>query len=72
MKFIEIPIAVRRLNVHAVGRLNDFENFITNAISNTIFVLKEWYIGVLISLLVFLFAAQPKEFFLKGLKKLKQ
>jgi hypothetical protein len=33
---------------------------------------KELYIGVLISLWLFLFAAQPKEFFLDGLKKLEQ
>jgi hypothetical protein len=30
------------------------------------------YIGVLISFWLFLFAAQPKEFFLDGLKKLEQ
>jgi hypothetical protein len=30
------------------------------------------YVGVLISLWLFLFAAQPKEFFLDGLKKLEQ
>jgi hypothetical protein len=30
------------------------------------------YVGVLISLRLFLFAAQPKEFFLDGLKKLEQ
>jgi hypothetical protein len=30
------------------------------------------YIGVLISLRIFLFAAQPKEFFLDGLRKLEQ
>jgi hypothetical protein len=30
------------------------------------------YVGVLISLWLFLFAAQPKEFFLGGLKKLEQ
>jgi hypothetical protein len=30
------------------------------------------YIGVLISLWLFLFAAQPEEFFLDGLKKLEQ
>jgi hypothetical protein len=30
------------------------------------------YVGVLISLRLFLFAAQPKEFFLVGLKKLEQ
>jgi hypothetical protein len=30
------------------------------------------YIGLLISLWLFLFAAQPKEFFLDGLKKLEQ
>jgi hypothetical protein len=30
------------------------------------------YIGVLISLWLFLFAAQPKELFLDGLKKLEQ
>jgi hypothetical protein len=30
------------------------------------------YVGVLISPLLFLFAAQPKEFFLDGLKKLEQ
>jgi hypothetical protein len=30
------------------------------------------YVGVLISLSLFLFAAQPKEFFLDGLKKLEQ
>jgi hypothetical protein len=32
----------------------------------------ELYGGVLISLWLFLFAAQPKEFFLDGLKKLEQ
>jgi hypothetical protein len=30
------------------------------------------YVGVLISLWLFLFAAQPKEFFLDGLKELEQ
>jgi hypothetical protein len=30
------------------------------------------YVGVLISLWIFLFAAQPKEFFLDGLKKLER
>jgi hypothetical protein len=30
------------------------------------------YVGLLISLWLFLFAAQPKEFFLVGLKKLEQ
>jgi hypothetical protein len=30
------------------------------------------YIGMLISLWLFLFAAQPKEFFLDGLKRLEQ
>jgi hypothetical protein len=30
------------------------------------------YVGVLISLWLFLFAPQPKEFFLDGLKKLQQ
>jgi hypothetical protein len=30
------------------------------------------YVGVLISLWLFLFAAQPNEFFLDGLKKLEQ
>jgi hypothetical protein len=30
------------------------------------------YVGVLISLWLFLFAAQPKEFFFDGLKKLEQ
>jgi hypothetical protein len=30
------------------------------------------YVGVLINLWLFLFAAQPKEFFLDGLKKLEQ
>jgi hypothetical protein len=30
------------------------------------------YIGVLISLWLFLFAAQPKEFFLDGLKEVEQ
>jgi hypothetical protein len=30
------------------------------------------YVGALISLWLFLFAAQPKEFFLDGLKKLEQ
>jgi hypothetical protein len=30
----------------------------------------ELYVGVLISLWLFLFPAQPKEFFLDGLKKL--
>jgi hypothetical protein len=30
------------------------------------------YVGVLISLWLFLFSAQPKEFFLDGLKKLQQ
>jgi hypothetical protein len=30
------------------------------------------YVGVLISLWLFLFAAQPKDFFLDGLKKLEQ
>jgi hypothetical protein len=30
------------------------------------------YVGVLISLWLFLFVAQPKEFFLDGLKKLEQ
>jgi hypothetical protein len=30
------------------------------------------YVGVLISFSLFLFAAQPKEFFLDGLKKLEQ
>jgi hypothetical protein len=33
---------------------------------------RELYVGVLISLWLFLFAAQPKEFFLGGLKKLEQ
>jgi hypothetical protein len=32
----------------------------------------EKYVGMLISLWRFLFAAQPKEFFLDGLKKLEQ
>jgi hypothetical protein len=32
----------------------------------------EYSIGMLISLWLFLFAAQPKEFFLDGLKKLEQ
>jgi hypothetical protein len=31
-----------------------------------------YYVGVLINLWLFLFAAQPKEFFLYGLKKLDQ
>jgi hypothetical protein len=30
------------------------------------------YLGVMISLWFFLFAAQPKEFYLEGLKKLEQ
>jgi hypothetical protein len=30
------------------------------------------YLGVLVSFWLFLFAAQPKEFFLDGLKKLEQ
>jgi hypothetical protein len=32
----------------------------------------EIYVGVLINVWLFLFAAQPKEFFLDGLKKLEQ
>jgi hypothetical protein len=32
-------------------------------------VIKDKYIGVLISLWLFLFAAQPKEFFFDGLNK---
>jgi hypothetical protein len=27
----------------AVGRLNSFKHFIENAVSNTIFMIKEWY-----------------------------
>jgi hypothetical protein len=33
---------------------------------------KAYYVGVLISLWLFLFEAQPKEFFFDGLKMLKQ
>jgi hypothetical protein len=33
---------------------------------------KTYYVGVLISLWLFLFAAQPKKFLLDGLKKLEQ
>jgi hypothetical protein len=36
------------------------------------FEISSMYVGVLISLWLFLFAAQPKEFFLDGLKKLQQ
>jgi hypothetical protein len=32
----------------------------------------ELYVGVLISLWLFLFSTQPKEFFLDGIKKLEQ
>jgi hypothetical protein len=35
-------------------------------------VLNYRYVGVLVSLWLFLFASQPKEFFLGGLKKLEQ
>jgi hypothetical protein len=48
------------------------------AVLNIVVIECQWlkqawlYVGVLINLWLFLFAAQPKEFFLAGLKKLEQ
>jgi hypothetical protein len=42
------------------------------AIGTTSSVFQSEWVGVLISLWLFLFAAQPKEFFLDALKKLEQ
>jgi hypothetical protein len=48
------------------------KRFITNDRVTMLYQIHRLYVGVLISLWLFLFAAQPKEFFLDGLKKLEQ
>jgi hypothetical protein len=51
MEFIKMPAVVGRLNVCCCftckcpllfGILNNFKHFIKNAVSNTIFMVKEW------------------------------
>jgi hypothetical protein len=49
-----------------------FENMNVNCVSNIFVGVIDKSVGVLISLWLFLFAAQAKEFFLDGLKKLEQ
>jgi hypothetical protein len=49
-----------------------FKIAVKQYLNTHLFYCVDEYVGVLISLWLFLFAAQPKEFFLDGLKKLEQ